>query len=48
MNDQILLFSSKKYELDLKSIFYFFNSINKEDKWSKELAKNYENLSEKN
>jgi hypothetical protein len=47
MNDLIKLFSSKKYELDLKSIFYFFNSLNKEDEWSKELAKNYENLSEK-
>ena len=46
MDDLILLFSSKKYELDLKSIFYFFNSYNKEDEWSKELAQKYGNLSE--
>jgi len=46
MDDLILLFSSKKYELDLKSIFYFFNSYNKEDQWSKELAQKYGNLSE--
>jgi hypothetical protein len=48
MKDLILLFSSKKYELDLKSIFYFFHSLNKEDEWSEKLAKKYENFSEKN
>jgi hypothetical protein len=37
----------KKYELDLKSIFYFFNCLDKEDEWYKNLAKNYEKLSEK-
>ena len=48
MKDLILLFSSKKYELDLKSIFYFFHSLNKEDEWSEKLAKKYKNFSEKN
>ena len=48
MKDLILLFSSKKYELDLKSIFYFFNSLDKEDEWSEKLSKKYKNFSEKN
>ena len=48
MNDLILLFSSKKYEFDFKSISYFFHSLNKEDEWSEKLAKYYGNLSEKN
>ena len=46
MDDLILFFNDKKYEKDLKSIIYFFNCINKEDDWSKNLAKNYEKLSE--
>jgi hypothetical protein len=48
MNDLTLLFNSKKYELDLKSIIYFFNCLNKDDKWNKNLTKTYENLSEMN
>jgi hypothetical protein len=48
MNDLTLLFNSKKYELDLKSIIYFFNCLNKDDKWNKNLSKTYENLSEMN
>ena len=46
MDDLILFFNDKKYEKDFKSIMYFFNCINKEDDWSKNLAKNYEKLSE--
>ena len=41
MNDLTLLFNSKKYELDLKSIIYFFNCLNKDDKWNKNLSKTY-------
>jgi hypothetical protein len=41
-----LFFNDKKYERDLKSIIYFFNCLNKEEDWSKNLAKNYEKLSE--
>ena len=47
MDDLTLFFNGKKYELDLKGIFYFFNCLNKEDEWYKNLAKNYEKLSEK-
>ena len=43
-----LLFNSKKYELDIKSIIYFFNYLNKEDEWLKNLSKNYSKLSEMN
>ena len=43
-----LFFNSKKYEFDLKCIFYFFHCLNKEDEWNKNLAKKYEKLSEKN
>ena len=48
MNDLILLFNSKKYELDLKGIIYFFNYLNKDDPWNKNLSKKYEYLSEMN
>jgi hypothetical protein len=48
MDDITLLFNSKKYELDIKSITYFFNCINKKDEWNKNLSKTYENLSEMN
>jgi MoxR-like ATPase len=48
MDDITLLFNSKKYELDIKSITYFFNCINKKDEWNKNLSKTYENLSEIN
>jgi hypothetical protein len=47
IDDLTLFFNGKKYELDLKGIFYFFNCLNKEDEWYKNLAKNYEKLSEK-
>ena len=48
VKDLALLFNSKKYELDLKSIIYFFNSLNKEDDWNKKLSNKYEKLSEMN
>ena len=48
IKDLALLFNSKKYELDLKSIIYFFNSLNKEDDWNKKLSNKYEKLSEMN
>ena len=47
IDDLTLFFNGKKYELDLKGIFYFFNCYNKADEWYKNLTKNYEKLSEK-
>ena len=46
IEDLTILFNSKKYELDMKSIIYFFNSLNKDDEWNKKLSKKYEKLSE--
>ena len=46
INDLTIIFKSKKYEMDLKSIFFFFESINPDDKnWNKNIPKEYENLS---
>ena len=46
INDLTIIFKSKKYETDLKSIIFFFESINPDDKkWNKNIKKEYENLS---
>ena len=42
-----IIFKSKKYEMDLKSIIYFFESFQKDNKdWNSELSSKYKNLSE--
>ena len=49
INDLTIIFKSKKYEIDLKSIIFFFESINPHDtKWNKNIQKEYENLSNMN
>lgn len=48
IEDLNILFNSKKYELDLESIIYFFNCLNKDDKWIKKLSKKIEKLSDVN
>ena len=48
IEDLNILFNSKKYELELESIIYFFNCLNKDDEWIKDLSKKIEKLSEKN
>ena len=46
INDLSIIFKSKKYEMDLKSIIFFFESINPNDKkWNNNLPKGYETLS---
>ena len=51
--DLTLIIKSKKYEMDLKSIIYFFESLNFEkddnkDKWNEKISKKYAKLSEMN
>ena len=41
VDDLTLLFNSKQYELDLKSMIYFFDSLNKDDDWNKKNKKKY-------
>ena len=44
-----LIFKSKKYEMDLKSIIYFFDNLtidNNKDDWNKKLSSKYKKLSE--
>ena len=48
MDDLKLLFNSKKYELYLESIIYFFNNFDKNNEFSLNLSKEYEKLSELN
>ena len=48
IEDLNILFNSKKYELDLESIIYFFNCLKKDDKWIKDLSKKIEKLSDMN
>ena len=48
INDLTLLFNSKKYEMDLKSIIFFFKCFRKDDEWNKKLLNRYEKLSEMN
>ena len=46
-----LIFKSKKYEKDLKSIIYFFDNLKKDnskDEWNKKLSSKYKKLSEMN
>ena len=45
INDLTLLFNSKKYEMDLKSIIFFFKCFRKDDEWNKKLLNKYEKLS---
>ena len=46
INDLKILFKSKKYEMDLKSIIFFFKCYNPNDiKWNNNFQKGYENLS---
>ena len=46
INDLMILFKSKKYEIDLKSMISFFESFNPNDQiWNKTLPKEYEALS---
>ena len=46
MDDLTLLFNSKKYELDLKGIIYFFDNFDENIEWSQQLFKDYQKLSE--
>ena len=49
INDLKIILKSKKYEMDLKSISFFFESFNPNDSnWNKKLPKGYETLSTKN
>ena len=46
IDDLIIIFKSKKYEIDLKSINFFFENFNPNDKtWIEKLPKEYETLS---
>jgi len=45
IDDLTLLFNSKKYEMDLKSIIFFFKCFRKDDEWNKKLLNKYEKLS---
>ena len=46
INDLTIIFKSKKYEMDLKSIIFFFESLNPSDNnWNKNFPKGYETLS---
>ena len=47
INDLEIIIKSKKYENDLKSIIYFFESFPADTKWSKKLPNDYETLSKK-
>ena len=47
LKDLNILFKSKKYEMDLKSIIYFFECFPVDINWKDKLPKNYENLSQK-
>ena len=48
INDLTLLFNSKKYEMDLKSIIFFFKCFRKDDERNKKLLNKYKKLSEMN
>ena len=46
INDLTIIFKSKKYEMDLKSIIYFFECYNPNDtNWNKNFPKGFEKLS---
>ena len=49
IDDLTILFKTKKYEMDINSIIYFFEffQINN-DSWNNKLSKKYKNLSKKN
>ena len=47
MIDEItILFNTKKYDLEIKSIIFFFEYFQKDEKWEKKLSKGYKNLSQ--
>ena len=53
INEITLIFKSKIYEMDLKSIIYFFENLNyqkgnNKDKWNEKLSSKYKRLSEMN
>jgi hypothetical protein len=48
INDLTLLFNSKKYEMDLKGIIFFFKCFIKDDERNKKLLNKYKKLSEMN
>ena len=48
VEDIIILFNSKKYELDLKSLLFFFNNFSEDKKWDIKLLNKYEKLSDMN
>ena len=53
INELTIIFKSKKYEIDLKSIIYFFDNLNIEngydkDKWNEKISNKYKTLSEMN
>ena len=46
INDLTIIFKSQKFEMDLKSIIFFFESINPNDKkWNNKIPKGYEAIS---
>ena len=48
MNELTILFKSKKYEVDINSMIFFFNYFETDNKnWNEKLSKEYENLSKK-
>ena len=46
MDDLTILFNSKKFELDLKAIIYFFDNFEGNIDWNQKMFEEYENLSE--
>ena len=42
----MILFNTKKYDLEIKSIIFFFEYFQKDEKWEKKLSKGYKNLSQ--
>ena len=48
IEDLTLIFKSKKYEMDIKSIFYFFKFFRKDNgNWNEDKVRKYEKLGEK-
>jgi hypothetical protein len=46
IKDLTIIFKSKKYEMDLNSIIYFFQNFNPKDiNWNKNFPKGFEELS---
>ena len=48
-NELIILFKSKKYDLDINSMIFFFEYFQKDnEKWNEKLSEKYKDLSKKN